>query len=153
MQAALPKYELDRLYEYTGVGFKTISGIAYLILLISGIIIFTSLYKMVKERTFDLAIMRTYGARNFQLIQIVAYEGFIIGFGAFALGFLCVKVGINFLFQMMNADDTLYVLQELSFQEILPIGILVFILTSFSILLAIYPILKMDISTILSNEK
>lgn len=153
MQAALPKYELDRLYEYTGVGFKTITGIAYLILIISGIIIFTSLYKMVKERTFDLAILRTYGASNFQLIKIVAYEGFTIGLAAFVLGLLFVKIGFNYIFKLMNVDDKLYMLQELPFQEVGYIGTLVFIITTVSILLAIYPILKMDISTILSNEK
>ena len=69
MQASLPKYELHKLYEYIGIGFKTISLIAYLILVISGIIIFISLYKMVKERSFDLALFRTYGASNFQLIK------------------------------------------------------------------------------------
>jgi putative ABC transport system permease protein len=63
MQASLPKYELHKLYAYTSIGFKTISLIAYLILVISCITLFISLYKMVKERAFDLAILRTYGAR------------------------------------------------------------------------------------------
>lgn len=83
MQAALPKYELQKLYEYTSIGFKTISGIAYLILVISCITIFISLYKMVKERAFDLAILRTYGASNFQLMKMVIYEGLAIAFFKF----------------------------------------------------------------------
>jgi len=29
---------------------------------------------MVKEKTFDLALLRSYGASNLQLIKIVAYE-------------------------------------------------------------------------------
>ncbi|MDO6737428.1 ABC transporter permease [Wenyingzhuangia sp. 2_MG-2023] len=153
MQAALPKFELDRLYKYTGVGFQTITAIAYLILAISGIIIFTSLYKMVKERSFDLAILRTYGASNFQLIKIVAYEGFTVALCAFGFGFLFVKIGFKLIFKMMNADDKMYMLQELPYQDLLTIGVSVFTITTTSILLAIYPILKMDISTILSNEK
>jgi len=40
MQSSLPKYELHKLYEYTSIGFKTISLIAYLILVISCITIF-----------------------------------------------------------------------------------------------------------------
>jgi len=153
LQAALPKYELDRLYAYTGVGFKTITAVAYIILIISGIMIFTSLYKMVKERAFDLALLRTYGVRNFQLIKIVAYEGFTIAFTAFILGFLFLKIGLKYVFKMMNADDKLYMLQELPYQDLLHTGGSIIILTTVSVLLAIYPILKMDIATILSNEK
>ncbi|MDO6759516.1 ABC transporter permease [Tamlana sp. 2_MG-2023] len=153
MQAAMPKFELNRLYEFTGVGFKTISIIAYLILIISGIIMFTSLYKMVKERTFDLAILRTYGASHFQLIKIVAYEGFTIALAAFAIGFVFVKVGFKYVFKVMDASDKVYMLQELPHQEVLQVGLLVFIITAVSVLLAIYPILKMNISTILSHEK
>ena len=153
MQAVLPKYELDKLYENTGIGFKLIAGFAYLILLISGVILFTSLYKIVKERAFDLAILRTYGASNFQLIRIIAYEGFIIGITAFILGYVLIKVGIRFIVKFVNNNPNLYRLEDLSFQELLNTGISVSILIIVSIILAIYPILKMDISTIISNEK
>ena len=153
MQAALPKFELDRLYQYTGVGLKTIAAIAYLILIISGIIMFTSLYKMVKERSFDLAILRTYGATHFQLIKIVAYEGFIIAFTAFSLGYIFVKIGLKSIVYMITTDDKWYMLKDLPCQELVNTGASVFIIIMLSILLAIYPILKMDISTILSHEK
>lgn len=153
MQAALPKYELDRLYEYMGVGFKAISWIAYLILIISGITIFISLYKMVKERAFDLALLRTYGASNFQLIQMVAYEGLIVIFTAFILGFILTKAVLYFIFKIVSTGYQQNILQELPFQEVAQTGMLVLIMAVLSILLAIYPIIKMNISTILSNEK
>ncbi len=153
MQAALPKYELDKLYEYTGAGFKTISWIAYLILLISGMILFISLYKMVKERAFDFALLRTYGASNFQLIKMMIYEELTIVFLAFMLGFLLVKIGFFFIFNILKVNYTQIILQDLSFTEILQTGILVLIMVILSSSLAIYPIIKMNISTILSNEK
>lgn len=153
MQAALPKYELDRLYEYTGVGFKTVSLIAYLILIISGITIFISLYKMVKERAFDLALLRTYGASNLQLIKMVTYEGLVIILIAFISGFLLVKVGLYFIFELLTTNYKQNILQELSLQEAFQIGGLVFVMVILSIILAIYPIVKMNVSTILSNEK
>lgn len=153
MQAALPKFELDKLYSYTGIGFKTITWIAYLILLISGMIIFISLYKMVKERSFDLALLRTFGASNFQLIKLVTYEGLIIVLSAFALGFGLIKILLHFLFQYMQTDYLKGVLQPLSFNEIVPTAVLVLIIIFVSIAVAIYPILKMKVSTILSNEK
>ena len=153
MQAVLPKYELDRLYEFTGVGLNTISWIAYLILAISCIIIFISLYKTVKERSFDLALLRTYGASNFQIIKMMLYEGFIIVITAFLIGILFVKIGLSYIVNIAGFGFKQNIIKSISFEEIGQTGILVFIMTAFAILLAIYPILKMNISTILSNEK
>ncbi|MEM6720730.1 MAG: FtsX-like permease family protein [Bacteroidota bacterium] len=153
MQAALPKFELDKLYEYTGVGFKTISLIAYIILVISSIIIFISLYKMVKERSFDLALMRVYGAKNSQLIRIIAYEGFIIVFLAFIVGVVLSKAGLYFMVNSVDSGNSQKILQSIAFHEFFQIGILVFGMIIVAVLLAINPITKMNISTILSNEK
>lgn len=153
MQACLPKYELHKLYEYTSIGFKTISLIAYLILVISCITIFISLYKMVKERAFDLAILRTYGASNFQLIKMVFYEGLIVVFFSFLLGLLLLKIGLRFVLYFMESNYQQNILQELPFQNILQIGILILIMIIISVSLAIYPITKMNVSTILSYEK
>jgi putative ABC transport system permease protein len=153
MQASIPKYELHKLYEYTSIGFKTISLIAYLILVISCITLFISLYKMVKERAFDLAILRTYGASNFQLIKIVFYEGLIVVFSSFLLGFLLLKIGLRFVLYFMKSNYQQNILKELPFQDVLQIGILILIMVIASVSLAVYPIIKMNISTILSNEK
>jgi putative ABC transport system permease protein len=153
MQASLPKYELHKLYAYTSIGFKTISLIAYLILVISCITLFISLYKMVKERAFDLAILRTYGASNFQLIKMVFYEGFIVVFSSFLLGFLLLKIGLRFVLYCMKANAQQNILKALPFQDVLQIGFLILILVIISVSCAIYPIIKMDVSKILSNEK
>lgn len=153
MQAALPKYELERLYKFTGVGFQTISWIAYIILFISGITIFISLYKMIKERAFDLALLRTYGASNLQLIKIVAYEGLILVGFAFVVGFLFTKAGLYILMTYLENNNQQNILQSLPFNEVLQIIGLVFVMIVLSISFAIYPILKMNISSILSNEK
>jgi putative ABC transport system permease protein len=153
MQACLPKYELHKLYEFTSIGFKTISLIAYLILVISCITIFISLYKMVKERAFDLAILRTYGASNFQLVKMVFYEGLIVVFLSFLLGFLLLKTGIHFAFNFISSNYQQNILQEIPFKDVLQIGMLILMMVILSVLLAIYPIIKMDASKILSNEK
>jgi len=153
LQAAIPKYELDRLYNFTGIGLSTISLIAYLILVISGITIFISLYKTVKERAFDLALLRTYGASNFQLIKMVAYEGSLIVLCAILIGYILEKFGISILFQYIETGYSQNMLAELSLEAIVRIVVLVFVVHVISVLLVIYPIVKMNISTILSNEK
>jgi len=153
MQAALPKFEMDKLYAYTGIGFKTITWIAYLILFISGLTIFISLYKMIKDRAFDLALLRTYGASNVQLIKMVTYEGFTIVLTAFVLGIILIKLILKLLLNSFKVGHQQSMLQGLSFTDTYPIALLVLILAIISISLSVYPILKMKISTILSNEK
>lgn len=152
MQAALPKYELERLYQFTGVGLDTIAWIAYIILVISGVSIFISLYKMVKERAFDLALLRTYGASHLELIKMVSYEGLVVVGAALVVGLTLSKVSITSLRLFMEnvQQDIIVALPIIDYLEI--IGI-VFVIIVLSIIFAIYPIIKMNISTILSNEK
>lgn len=149
MQAALPKYELDRLYNFTGIGFNTITWIAYLILIISGLTIFISAYKMVKERAFDLALMRTYGASNTKLIKMVLYEGLSIAVFAFIMAFIVTKI---ILLVIGNSIQQI-ILQDLPIVQVFAIFALVLSMVVFSVLFAIIPIFKMSISKVLSNEK
>lgn len=153
MQAALPKYELGKLYKYTNIGLQTISWIGYLILIISCVIIFISSYKMIKERAFDLAILRTYGANNYQLIKMVIYEGGIIVLIGFLLGFLLIKIALGTIVSLIQISHQQIILQELVLKDLLQIASFVFLMVFLSISLAIYPIINMNISTILSNEK
>jgi len=153
MQAALPKYELNKLYEYTGVGINTIRWIAYIILIISGMTIFISLFKMIKERAFDLALMRSYGASHFQLVKMVAYEAIIVICFALLIGLLLTKIGFYILLNFSTSGFQQHILQELAFDQVIHIVGIVFIMAILSIMLAIYPIIKMNISTILSHEK
>ena len=153
MQAALPKFELERLYQFTGVGVKTITWIAYAILIISCITIFISLYRMVRDRAFDLALMRSYGANTFQLIRMVAYEGFMIAGSAFIVGVLLSQIGVYFIFEMITDQYKQQMPLQLRYQELLQTAGLVGLMVLLSIALAIYPILKMNISKILSHEK
>ncbi|WP_299317225.1 ABC transporter permease [uncultured Maribacter sp.] len=153
MQAALPKYELERLFQFTGVGVKAISWIAYVILLISCITIFISLYKMVKERAFDLALMRTYGASNFQLFCIVAVEGIIMVLVSLIIGFLFSQIGLYYLISMFKSQfQQDIVLTFSTLQMVQTLGIII-VIAMVSIVLAILPILKMNISKIISDEK
>ncbi len=153
MQAALPKFELERLYQFTGVGVKTITWIAYAILVISCITICISLYRMVRDRAFDLALMRSYGANTFQLVKMVAYEGFLIAGTAFIIGVLLSQIGVYFIFEMITEQYKQTMPLQLEYQELLQTAGLVVLMVLLSVALAIYPIVKMNISKILSHEK
>ena len=153
MQAALPKYELERLFRFTGVGVEAISWIAYIILLISCITIFIGLYKMVRERAFDLALMRTYGASNFQLFRIVAFEGILMVFASLLFGFLFSQIGLHYIVKIFKSQFQQDIILTFSANQILQTLLIVIVISMVSILLAILPLLKMNISKIISNEK
>ena len=62
MQAATPAIEINRLYELMGVGIDALRAIAFLISFVSGLSIFISLYNSLKERKYELALMRVMGS-------------------------------------------------------------------------------------------
>lgn len=80
MQAASPAIESTRLFSLLGVGLDSLAILAYIIMLIAGLSVFISLYNALKERKYDLAIMRSMGASNTKLFGLVLVEGLVITF-------------------------------------------------------------------------
>ncbi|MEX0315232.1 MAG: ABC transporter permease [Allomuricauda sp.] len=94
MQAAIPGFEIQRLTGLLGSGVKTINGIALAILLVSGLSIFISLLKTIRERRQELALLRTYGLSTSQLLSVVFLEGLFLTLAGFCLGWLLGRLGI-----------------------------------------------------------
>ncbi len=78
MQAASPAFETSRLFAILGVGFKALMGFAYVLIFISALSIFIALYNSLKERKYDLAIMRSMGASRRKLFFTTILEGTIL---------------------------------------------------------------------------
>ncbi|EKB50172.1 ABC transporter permease [Cecembia lonarensis] len=78
LQAASPSFEISRLFELLGVGVKLIQGLAIVIIVIAGLGIFIALFNSLKERKYDLAVMRTLGASSGQLFIHIVLEGVIL---------------------------------------------------------------------------
>lgn len=78
LQSASPAMESTRLFSLIGVGVDTLQWFAILIMLIAAISVFVNLYNSLKERSYDLAIMRTLGASRTKLFVIVILEGLIL---------------------------------------------------------------------------
>lgn len=94
MQAALTGFEIQRLTGLLGSGAATVKGIAFAILLVSGLSIFISLLKTIRERRQELALLRTYGFRTRQLLKLVLLEGIFLTFSGFILGWIIGRLGI-----------------------------------------------------------
>ena len=78
MQAASPAKESARLFSLIGVGVETAKWFAIIVMLISAISIFVTLYNSLKEQMYDLAIMRVMGASQLKIFMIIILEGIIL---------------------------------------------------------------------------
>ncbi len=97
MQAASPAFETARLFSMMGVGIDVLEGFAAILIFISALSIFIALYNSLKERRYDLAIMRSMGASRAQIFLSVLLEGAVMtGIGS-TLGLLLAHV-VVFLF-------------------------------------------------------
>lgn len=100
MQAASPAFETQRLFSLLGIGVNMIKSFAYIIIVIAGLSIFISLYNALKDRKYDLAIMRSLGASKAKLFIHVIFEGILItvlgGLLGFVLGHGLVEVLVSY---------------------------------------------------------
>ncbi|NJK94795.1 MAG: FtsX-like permease family protein [Bacteroidales bacterium] len=94
MQAASPAIEMNRLYSLLGVGIQSVNLIAFIIILISGFSIFISLFNSMKERKYELALMRVVGGNKFKLFSIIVLEGLIIAALGFLIGSILSRAGM-----------------------------------------------------------
>lgn len=102
MQAASPSFEMARLFELLGVGISLLQGLAYVLIGISGLGIFIALYNSLKERKYDLAILRAIGASRNQLLSLIFMEGLMLTFLGAVLGIL---LGHGFLFVIISQNE------------------------------------------------
>ena len=78
MQAASPAKESARLFSLIGVGVETAKWFGIIVMLISAISIFVTLYNSLKERIYDLALMRVMGASQMKIFMIIILEGIML---------------------------------------------------------------------------
>lgn len=102
LQAASPSFEISRLFELLGVGVKLIQGLAIVIIIIAGLGIFIALFNSLKERKYDLAVMRTLGASSKQLFIHIILEGVILTFLGAILGII---IGHLFLWALVVSNE------------------------------------------------
>ena len=102
LQAAVPALEISRLTSLLGFGVKTINGIAYIIIIVSGLSIFISLYNSLKKRRYELALMRVHGASKWQLVKLVLQEGMTLSLLGAIFGVLISRLTLFFMTFLME---------------------------------------------------
>jgi putative ABC transport system permease protein len=86
MMAASPAMETARLYQITGVGEEALRMLAMVIIVVSGLSIFIALFNSLKERQYELALMRVMGATPLRLFVLVILEGVILAILGYLIG-------------------------------------------------------------------
>ena len=152
LQAAVPSYEISRLFKLFGFGIETLTYLAYLIILVSGFSLFINLFNSMRERKYEMALIRTLGASRSQLSVMVIFESLILTISGFLLGLLVSRLGVMFVSSLMEESlnyslSSLYILDEEFW--LLGLSILIGLISSLIPAIQVY---KMNISEILADE-
>ena len=97
MQAASPAIEINRLYSMIGSGRQILEWLAVLIGIISAISIFIVLLKSMRERKYELALIRVMGGSRSSLYSLITIEGMIMAAIGFFVGFILSHIGMEIL--------------------------------------------------------
>jgi len=104
MQAATPAIEINRLYELMGTGEQALRVLALVIILVSGLSIFISLFTSLKERRYELALMRVQGASQQKLFLLIILEGLLLAILGYIGGMLLSHGGMYVLANKLKED-------------------------------------------------
>ena len=151
MQLANVAVENSRLMNNFGLGLSTITAIAIVIMVISFISIFISLFNSMRERRYELALMRTMGGTRATLFTLIIQEGLLLVTLGYVIGLLLSRAGLLVLSHFMKEsfhfglDNLAVSTQELA---LLGLTLLVGLLAS---AIPAWQALKIDISKTLTN--
>lgn len=97
MQAASPAFEMARLYNMMGQGETLLRLLAVIIIIVSALSIFISLFKSLRSRKYELALMRVSGASPGWLFMLIILEGLIIALLGYLIGMIFSHGGMEML--------------------------------------------------------
>jgi putative ABC transport system permease protein len=86
LQAAAPAFEMARLFALVGAGVDTIRGFGLLLVATAALGVFIALTGAMRERRYDIAVMRSLGASRGAVLAQVLSEGLILTLAGTALG-------------------------------------------------------------------
>ena len=93
LQAASPPYETARLFNIIGVGVEVVNVLGLVVIVLSAISVFIALVNSLKERKYELAIIRSMGASRWKVFFMILIEGGILTLLGSAIGFVFAHGG------------------------------------------------------------
>ncbi len=152
MQAAIPLFEINRLTSLIGFGINTINIIALIIMLVSGISIFITLFNSLKKRRYELALMRVHGATRIQLIKLIFLEGLSLSLLGTFFGLLISRFSLVIISSFTNQNQSFTNIDLSMINSELLLSIAALIIGFLASLIPALSVYKINIPKILSNE-
>lgn len=106
LQAASPPYETARLFNIIGVGVDVVNMLGLVIIILSATSVFIALINSLKERKYELAIMRSMGASQLKIFLLILTEGIVLTIIGSAFGFALAHIGFAILADTMEQIQT-----------------------------------------------
>ena len=152
LQAAVPSYEISRLFKLFGFGIETLTYLAYLIIIVSAFSLFINLFNSMRERKYEMALIRTLGSSRRQLSMMIIFESLILTTVGFFIGLLVSRLGVMFVSSLME-ESLNYNLKSFGIlnEELLLLGLSIFIGLISSIIPALQ-VYNLNISETLADE-
>ncbi|MDC0230336.1 ABC transporter permease [Aureispira] len=149
---AKPAIQLQHLLEMTGVGMDFLGALALIIILISAFSMFISLYSSLKERRYEMALMRVMGASRIKLFVMIILEGILVATAGFLLGTIVSHIGMEIMASHLE-ETYKYTFSGMVFliEEVYLAAGAVFI-GFFAAVIPAFQAYKVDISETLSNS-
>ena len=114
IMAAAPPIEVARLQTNLGGGTKVLTQLAGVIVFVSGLSIFISLFSSLRDRKYELALMRVMGGTPGTLFWVILLEGLILAVLGYLFGILLSHLGLSILANFME-DSYRYSFSGLKF--------------------------------------
>ena len=152
MQAAIPLFEINRLTSLIGFGINTINIIALIIMLVSGISIFITLFNSLKKRRYELALMRVHGATRIQLIKLIFLEGLSLSLLGTFFGLLISRFSLVIISSFTNQNQSFTNIDLSMINSELLLLIAALIIGFIASLIPALSVYRINIPKILSNE-
>ncbi len=150
LQATIPALEINRLMKLLGIGVATLQALALGIMFISGFSVFIALYNRLRERRYELALLRSLGCSRLRLFGLLISEGLLLALAGFAGGVLLSRLGLWLLNSTAAQDFHLVFRYDFIAAEwvLLAVTLLVGLLAA---LIPAAKAFRMDLSTALAD--
>lgn len=151
LQAATPAIEINRLFELVSTVEQVLRALAIIIIFVSALSIFISLYSSLRDRRYELALMRVMGSSRSKLTVLIILEGLLLAFIGCVVGLIIGHGGMEVL--SMSLEDS-YRYNFSGFTFLPEEGVLIISALVIGFLASILPAIqasRTDISEILSE--
>lgn len=152
MQAVIPSLEINRLMSLMGVGVLLLQYIAAAIIVMAALSVFVTLLNRLKDRKYEMAIMRSLGYSRWQLFTMVLSEGLLLALTGYIAGIVLSRLGLLCLNSYTNGQ---FHLHRRLFRFSCGEGWLLLAVLMVGVVASLLPavaVFKLDISKTLSDE-